>query len=526
MELISKHTKRIMEECKSRALDDGLVFDSESLEYIVTNRDMLELSSKVMIPTMYDYWVQDLEVIKAKKEYEIYPNNAYETVINSRPALSFYNDNNPDWLNVMIFYHVLGHIDSMQNNSYYRHTWDDDFVGQALADKRLINNLRSQYGRWVDYVIEFTRGMDNLTGYFKELSHLNLPKGKEPNRIDYFFDVFLQQIKQVDIPIYLKELENYNQIQREKNKQAKSVFISKINNHYPEFESLFAKYCEDNKDKVKPNDIIQYIMQNSAFINQDENLWMQSVMEIVRNTALYFEPQRRTKILNEGWATYWHNKLFLKDDRMKSHEISFAKINAEVTALPKLGVNPYAIGFRLISHLKECADKGKLSYEFTNLTNIEERKQYNKKLATGDDFIFYMREHYCDFTALNTFVDQDFVDRYHLVVIGERVNQERQTLEYYIKSKEAEDYKRMLIDELIHPPKIVVDMEKSNAEKLCLEHVYERKQLVPEFIENTMMGIEYLWGGSVQLDTHSIEKGKPKKMRYTMKERKLMKESK
>ena len=116
MELIDQHTKKIMEGCKERARKVGLRFEDETLEYIVTNRDLLELSPKLMIPTLYDYWVHDVDVIKEKGRYELYPANPYETVINTRPAISFYNDNNPDWLNVMIFYHVLAHIDFFQNN--------------------------------------------------------------------------------------------------------------------------------------------------------------------------------------------------------------------------------------------------------------------------------------------------------------------------------------------------------------------------------------------------------------------------
>ena len=154
MELIDQHTKKIMEVCKQRALDAGLSFQDESLEYIVSNRDLIELTPKVMIPTLYDYWVHDVEVLKEKGRYELYPSNPYETVINTRPAISFYNDNNPDWMNVMIFYHVLAHIDFFQNNLYFRHTWDYDFTGRALADKRLIAQLRSEKGRWTDYVID------------------------------------------------------------------------------------------------------------------------------------------------------------------------------------------------------------------------------------------------------------------------------------------------------------------------------------------------------------------------------------
>ena len=99
MELISQHSKEIMEGCKERARKAGFRFADETLEYIVTNRDLLELTPKMMIPTLYDYWVHDVEVLKEKGKYELYPTNPYETVINTRPAISFYNDNNPDWLN-------------------------------------------------------------------------------------------------------------------------------------------------------------------------------------------------------------------------------------------------------------------------------------------------------------------------------------------------------------------------------------------------------------------------------------------
>ena len=172
MELISQHAKRIMEECKIRARATGLDIKGETLEYIINNQDMIELSPKIMIPTLYDYWVHDVEVIRDKWVYDVSPHNPYETVINTRPAISFYNDNNPDWLNTMIFYHVLGHIDFFQNNIFYKKTWNDDFCGQALADKRILNRIREEMGpdkRWVDYVIEFARGVDNLVGYYPEL---------------------------------------------------------------------------------------------------------------------------------------------------------------------------------------------------------------------------------------------------------------------------------------------------------------------------------------------------------------------
>jgi len=89
-------------------------------------------------------------------------------------------------------------------------------------------------------------------------------------------------------------------------------------------------------------------MEESEFLNKEDNQWMKTVVEIIRDTSLYFAPQIRTKTMNEGWASYWHEKLFLADDRIKGHEIAFSRINAKVTAISRVGLNPYAIGWRFI----------------------------------------------------------------------------------------------------------------------------------------------------------------------------------
>ncbi len=504
MELISQHTKEIMEGCKARARDAGLRFQDESLEYIVTNRDLLELGPKNMIPTLYDYWVHDVEVLQEKGKYELYPNNPYETVINTRPAISFYNDNNPDWLNVMIFYHVLAHIDFFQNNLYYRNTWDEDFAGQALSDKRAIAALRSEKGRWVDYVIEFSRGIDNLVDHYGELSRLGRPAETQPiTRIDYYFDVFLQSVQKVAVAEYMKELERYNQTVRDFDPMAESVFFAETRKKYPEFDALYEK--RKREEKTPAQDLIQYLAQHAQWLQQPENQWMKTVMEIVRRTSLYFQPQIRTKILNEGWASYWHEKLFLNDDRIRGNEVNYARVNARVTAMPRMGLNPYALGMRLLSHLEEMADKGRISYEYQRLVNDDQRRQYDRHTGKGLSFVFDVRENFNDFTFIHTFVDQDFVTANRLFVAGRRLNSQRGVWEYFVKSRNAEEYRKMILESLYHPPSIRVDEEKTKDGTLYLHHTYEGKPLVREYIANTMLGIEYLWGGTVQLETTEAE---------------------
>lgn len=486
-----------------RARDAGLRFEDESLEYIVTNRDLIELSPKVMIPTLYDYWVHDVDVLKEKGKYELYPGNPYETVINTRPAISFYNDNNPDWLNVMIFYHVIGHIDFFQNNLYFRHTWDYDFNGEALSDKRAIAKLRSERGRWVDYVIEFTRGIDNLVGYHGLLSKIfSVPDSSISEKADYYFDVYLQDIAKANTSQYIKELERYNESMKEDPTTGEQGFFARIDQLHPEFATLFKKYREAKKRK--PRDLLEFIMENSRMLRREENQWMLMVIQIIRKTALFFQPQIRTKIMNEGWASYWHEILYMQDDRIQGHEVDFARVNAGVTAMPRVGLNPYALGMRLFYFLEEMAEKGKISWQYQHMADSVLRKDYNAKTGKGKNFIFHVRENFSDFTFIHSFLDQDFVTANKLFVAGRRLNSQKMVWEYYVKSRSADDYREMLMASLYHPPHISVDMEKTKENALYLIHRFEGKPLVAEYIPNTMLGIEYLWGGPVELETMEV----------------------
>jgi stage V sporulation protein R len=523
MELIDQRTKKIMEECKERAKDAGLEIHGETLEYIVTNRDLLELSPKLMIPTLYDYWVHDVEVIRNKWVYDAYPRNPYETVINTRPAISFYNDNNPDWLNVMIFYHVLGHIDFFQNNIYFRKTWDDDFCGEALAHKRLLNRIREEMGskkRWVDYVIEFARSIDNLVGYYQELEEADKDQmqsifGVFSERANFYFGEFLKRLydeKAVELKFYYDEVERYNLCLKQfGQKRGEDIFFDEYDfkSKFPEFNGVFKKSREKKKPKAK--DILQYLMKNSEFINKEENKWMIDVLQVVRKTSLYFQPQFRDHIASEGWASLWHTRLFLADERIKGHEVNFAKVHSGVLMNPKVGFNAYAIGMLLFEFIEELASKGKLSYGFQLIKDSRARKHYDQNLGPeyGKKILFEARRNFNDFMLVNFLSDddfQDFVDRHNLFVAGMRISQKKWGfVEIYIKSRSGKEYRKMLNKSLYHPPHVVINEEKAKEGELYLDHIFEGRTLVTKYIPHVLIGLAYLAGKKVKLETTEFE---------------------
>jgi stage V sporulation protein R len=172
------------------------------------------------------------------------------------------------------------------------------------------------------------------------------------------------------------------------------------------------------------------------------------------------------------------------------------------------------------------------------------RKKYDIATRQGRAFIFAVRENYCDSMYINSFLTQEFMDRYNLFVAGKRLNKRKMVWEYYIRSRDANAYRQMINESLYHPPHITVKEVSSESPELYLVHHFEGKPLVQEFIANTMMGIEYLWGKPVMLETSEVvsqEKQPPdtpassrtgagKELRiawrrvvYTMKDRKLSK---
>jgi stage V sporulation protein R len=292
------------------------------------------------------------------------------------------------------------------------------------------------------------------------------------------------------------------------------------------------------------------LLEHSEFLKKDKNNWMKPVIEVIRKTSLFFQPQIRTKIMNEGWASYWHEILFMQDDRIEGHEVDFARTHAGVTSMPRVGLNPYALGMRLFYYIEELAEKGKYSIEFKRLLDARQRDQFDAHTGQGKDFLFNLRDNFNDFMFINTFVDQDFVNQYKLFVTGRRLDQNRGVWQYYVKSRSAESYRKMVLDTLYHPPYLQIQPEKTTNGNLYLLHVFEGKPLVKEFITNTMLGIEYLWGAPVQLETNEVVPADPtqarlpipgltmpveeapqateikwQKVRYTMKDRKLSKEN-
>ncbi|BBP88131.1 hypothetical protein BsIDN1_17490 [Bacillus safensis] len=81
--------------------------------------------------------------------------------------------------------------------------------------------------------------------------------------------------------------------------------------------------------------------------------WQRDVLTMLREEMLYFWPQLETKIMNEGWASYWHQRIMRELDLDSSESIEFAKLNAGVVQPSKTGINPYYLGLKIFEDIEE-----------------------------------------------------------------------------------------------------------------------------------------------------------------------------
>ena len=112
---------------------------------------------------------------------------------------------------------------------------------------------------------------------------------------------------------------------------------------------LKLKKIDLNKIPLEPDyDILGFIAEHGKMPS-----WKRDIIEVCRDEGQYFWPQIQTKVMNEGWASYWHYTLCHELELPDEMHIPFVKMHNQVVR-PHLGaINPYHLGFHLFQKIKE-----------------------------------------------------------------------------------------------------------------------------------------------------------------------------
>ena len=274
-----------------------------------------------------------------------------------------------------------------------------------------------------------------------------------------------------------------------------------------EFLESQRKKVEDEKAKKKhfperaQRDVLLFLLEHAPL-----EAWEFDVLAILREEAYYFAPQGQTKIMNEGWASYWHSTIMTRKALNADEIIDYADHHSGTLGTRPGALNPYKLGIELYRDIEERWNKGRFGKEWDECDDLKARRAWDKNLGLGREKIFEVRKHYNDVTFIDTFLTPEFAIEQKLFVYG--FNEKRNSWE--ILDREFRKVKNKLLSQLTNfgqPIIEVVDGNFENRGELLLAHKHDGQDLKPDYARETLRNLQTIWHRPCNLVTKVEGKG-------------------
>ncbi len=245
----------------------------------------------------------------------------------------------------------------------------------------------------------------------------------------------------------------------------------------------------------KENDILGFLIEKAPLED-----WQREIMIMLRQEAYYFLPQAQTKIMNEGWASFWHSKILTEKALKDVDIVDFADHHAATLATQPGQINPYKLGIEIFRDIEERWNKGHYGKEYEECEDIEFKKKWDKKLGKGLEKIFQVRKLYNDVTFIDEFLTPELCEKLKLFVYA--YNKRNGT--YEIIDRDVKKVKDKLLFSLTNfgqPMIAVTDRNFEGKGELLLTHAHMGVDLKLLEAKETLERIQKIWKQPVCLET-------------------------
>ena len=228
--------------------------------------------------------------------------------------------------------------------------------------------------------------------------------------------------------------------------------------------------------------------------------WQRDVLSIVREEAYYFAPQAQTKIMNEGWASYWHSKLMTERLLTDAEVVDYADHHSGTVSMQPGKLNPYKLGLELFRDIEDRYNRGRFGKEYDECDDYVKKRDWDQQLGKGLEMIFQVRQIYTDVTFIDTFMTEEFCRDQKLFTFAKNDRSGNNE----IQSRDFTKVKEQLLFVLTNsgrPFIFVQDGNFGNRGELCLWHRFEGIELKRDYAQETLRNVAALWGRPVHLET-------------------------
>ncbi|WP_337843817.1 SpoVR family protein [Thermus sp.] len=435
------------EALRARAEAEGLSFPPVLFQE-VEPEEMAMLAAYGGFPRRYPHWRFGSEYLRQREVYRYGLGRIYELVVNTVPVQAYLLKGNTPLAQKLVMAHVYAHADFFQNNLAFRPT-PKDMLDEMAHHAAYVERTMERHGaRSVEEFLDMALSLENLID--PHAPYIRRPEEPE----------------EAPEPARLRV----------------RPYLEPYVNPPPTPPKEAEEGASPKPLPPRPTrDLLGFLAQHAPLAP-----WQKGILEIIREESLYFAPQGATKILNEGWATYWHTRLLLPL-LTPEEAVEFAELQAGLLAAR--GFNPYRLGYLLLKEVEERWDKGRFGPEYEALP-LGERLRYERPVGEGRKKLFQVRTVYTDLPFLEEFLTPEFALRHRLL-----------SPEDLPRFEEAKRALLFRLTNLGYPVVQLLDANHGNRGELLLEHLYEGVELDLKKAQAVLENLHRLWGRPVRLKT-------------------------
>jgi stage V sporulation protein R len=426
-------------------------------------------------PVRYPHWRFGMEYLRMDKGYEWGLQKIYEMVINTDPAYAYLLDNNTLVDQKLVMAHVFAHVDFFTNNAWFRPTnrkMLDEMANHASRVRRYID----QHGvDEVERVIDTCLSVENLIDPMRP----HIRRERDPSDASDISPAREMSLRRLPSKPYMDRFVNPPERLEAQRRKLEAEARARV-----------LRFPEEPE-----RDVLHFILEHAPL-----ERWKADILAIIREEAYYFAPQAQTKIMNEGWASYWHSSLMTRHILDDTEIVDFADHHSGTMAMRPGQLNPYKLGLELFRDIEDRWNRGRFGKEWAECDDMVEKARWDRATGLGRRRIFEVRETHNDVTFVDEFFTEDFC-REHGFFAYEYDKKKRQ---FVIDSREFRDVKEKILFMLSNhgnPRVVVTDGNHANRGELELTHLHDGVDLQLDWARETLANLATLWTRPVLLKT-------------------------
>lgn len=461
------------------AAEEGLDFFPTIFE-VVTYDKMNEVAAYDGFPIRYPHWRFGMAYEQLSKSYTYGLSKIYELVVNTNPCYAYLLEGNALVDQKLVMAHVYGHNDFFKNNYWFSATnrkMHDELANHAARVRR----YQERFGlSEVETFIDTCLSLDNLIDFHRPYRPAEAQSSHKPS-LDLPEELAggLGEAPRLRVSARVDEAVN------------SEAFLEEQRARLREERARAARFPSEPE-----RDVLMFLMESAPL-----KPWERGVLEMIRDEAYYFAPQRVTKIMNEGWACFWHTRIMTQRGVLDPSElIDYADRHSGTTAAHRGSINPYRLGLELFRDIFDRWERGRFGRAYSECDDMERKLSWDTRAGLGMQKVFEVRRHHNDLTFLDEFLTPEFCAAQRLFTFESNPRAKA----WQVASVEFQEVKRKLLSQLTNmgqPIIAVVDARHNGRDELLLEHTYEGVELDDAYTRPTLKNLHALWKRPVHLRT-------------------------